>query len=193
MTTLPTSEILLFWFGAEALDAPREAWFKKDDAFDAEIKRRFETPFLEAMRAPHLVHPKGLSRDERLALLILTDQFPRNMYRDTPAAFSGAELALACCKHLLASGQDEQLVPLRRIFVYLPLEHAEDIRLQGQSLMMYRKLSSEHAGMKTYLVYAEKHYEIIARFGRFPHRNAILGRPSTPEELAFLKTPGSSF
>jgi uncharacterized protein (DUF924 family) len=191
MTTLPTSEILRFWFGED--DTPRDAWFQKDDAFDAEIKRRFETPLLEALRAPHLVHPRGLARDERLALVILTDQFPRNMYRGTPASFSGDALALECCKHLLASGQDQQLTPLRRAFVYLPLEHAEDIRLQGQSMMMYRRLAAEHPEMKSNLKYAERHYEIIARFGRFPHRNAILGRHSTPEEAAFLKTPGSSF
>lgn len=191
MTILPTSEILQFWFGET--DAPREVWFQKDDAFDAEIKRRFEPALLEALRSPHLVHPRTLDRDGRLALLILTDQFSRNMYRGTPASFAGDPLALECCKQLIASGQDAHVSPVRRVFVYLPLEHAEDIRLQGQSLMMYRKLAAEHPETKTNLVYAEKHYEIVARFGRFPHRNAILGRPSTPEEIAFLKTPGSSF
>ena len=127
-----------------------------------------------------------------IALLIVLDQFPRNMFRGTPRAFAADARALALARDAVGRGFDEVLLPVQRWFVYLPFEHAEDLAMQRESLRLFERLATDAAGAGT-LTYAMRHYAVIERFGRFPHRNAILGRASTPEELAFLAQPGSSF
>ena len=127
-----------------------------------------------------------------LALAILLDQFPRNMYRGTPHAFASDPQALAVARAIVAHGLDRELLPVQRWFVYLPFEHAEDIEAQRESLRLFASLGDgpDAASVQDY---AQRHHDVIARFGRFPHRNAILGRESTPEEVEFLAQPGSSF
>jgi uncharacterized protein (DUF924 family) len=174
--------ILGFWFG-EA-DVPRKEHFGADAAFDARVRELFAEDLAEVLHGSH--PPRTLGRDDRLAIIILTDQLTRNMYRGTPRAYEGDVYAFDAAQYVIAAGQDETLSPLRRSFVYMPFLHAEDIRVQGQSLMLFRKLASEAASMKDALKYAEQHYATVARFGRFPERNGILGRPSTAEEKAFL-------
>jgi uncharacterized protein (DUF924 family) len=120
------------------------------------------------------------------------DQFPRNMFRGTPRAFAADARALALARDAVQRGFDEVLLPAQCWFVYLPFEHAEDLGAQRESLRLFERLATDAAGAGT-LTYAMRHYAVIERFGRFPHRNAILGRASTPEELAFLAQPGSSF
>lgn len=181
--------ILDFWFGApDSADfgKPREAWFKADDAFDAEIRRRFEAALDEAHAGSHdglAATPEGA-----LALTILLDQFPRNIYRGTPRAFAFDPQALAVARQALAAGHDQAVAPFQRTFLYLPFEHSESLADQERSVALFEALGDENG-----LDYAVRHRDIIARFGRFPHRNAILGRESTPEELSFLEQPNSSF
>ncbi len=194
-------QILEFWFG-ESNDAAIAAaeksalWWKKQVSTDQLIKSRFEST-VQAAAAGELDHWRGSAKGV-LALIILLDQFPRNIYRDTPAAFAFDPLARAACLEGLERGDDRQLNPIERVFFYLPLEHAEDKRLQAQSVELFRKLVSDDGsdkslGLNGYLDFAIKHQVIIAQFGRFPHRNKILQRDSTPAELAFLQQPGSSF
>jgi uncharacterized protein (DUF924 family) len=118
---------------------------------------------------------------------VTLDQFPRNMFRGTARAFASDSLALAAARSLIAAGFDRLLSPVERLFACLPFAHAEDLAAQRHSLALSHGLDPEEVRS------ARRHYEIIARFGRFPHRNAVLGRPSTPEETEFLKQPGSSF
>lgn len=190
--TLP-AEVLEFWFGSpgspEALQARRE-WFAKDAAFDAEIRRRFGAT-IEAALAGAL-ETWTQAPPSALALIIVLDQFTRNAFRDTPRAFSGDPAALALARSVVDRGWHEQLAPLQRAFVYLPFEHSEDIVDQCESLRLFGLLRDDPqaGGM---LEWAIKHYDVVERFGRFPHRNAILGRESTPQELAFLAQPGSRF
>jgi uncharacterized protein (DUF924 family) len=122
-----------------------------------------------------------------LALVIVLDQFSRNMFRETPRAFSADSPALAVAASVIERGFDRLLSPVERTFMYLPFEHAEDLAAQRRSLALFEALDPDD------MQYVKRHYEIIARFGRFPHRNAILGRESTAEEIEFLKQPGSSF
>ena len=122
-----------------------------------------------------------------LALIVVLDQFPRNMFRGTARAFATDALALSAAKSALAGAFDRPLLRHERTFIYLPFEHAEDHETQRRSLALFQ------AGDPDNMEYARRHYEIIARFGRFPHRNAVLGRESTPKEIEFLKQPGSSF
>ena len=134
----------------------------------------------------------------RLALILLTDQFPRNIYRDSPRAFALGSKALAVCLDGIKSDFDVKLRPIERVFFYLPLEHAESLRHQEQSVNLFRELAESATGnQKTlfgeYLDCAVRHRDIVARFGRFPHRNKILERESTAEEIAFLAEPDSSF
>ncbi len=187
-------EVLAFWFGAP-LDAhhnkTREQWFRKDDAFDAEIRSRFGTLIDDALDGK--LAPWTATTDGALAQILVLDQFTRNAFRGTPRSFAGDAQALSLARTLVADGRDRTLPGVRRSFVYLPFEHAEDLATQDQSLVLFKQLARdepEHASLTTW---AERHHAIIARFGRFPHRNAILGRPSTPEEEAFLREPGSSF
>ncbi len=186
--------VLDFWFGApgSATDGqPRAEWFRKNDAFDRLIERSF-APLIDAALAGGL-REWDAQPPTALARIVLLDQFTRNVFRATPRAFAGDSLALAAAQALVASGGDLALSPWQRSFVYLPFEHAEDLAMQDESMRLFTRLDSEAAGFGETLDYARRHREIIERFGRFPHRNAILGRASTPEELAFLQQPGSSF
>ncbi len=188
-----THLILDFWFGAEGgagAGQPRDVWFRKDPAFDAEIARRFG-PLMEAAALGDLEawRTGALSA---LALVILLDQFPRNVHRGEPAAFAADAAALAVARHAVAHGLDQQVLPVQRWFFYLPFEHAEDLAAQDQSVRLFEALP-EHPGREGVIDYAHRHRDVIRRFGRFPHRNAILARPSTPAEIEFLKQPGSSF
>jgi uncharacterized protein (DUF924 family) len=191
MAVAAADEVLAFWFGTPPGDEQREVWFKKDAAFDALIAARFGAQ-VEAALAGGLRHwdatPSG-----GLARIVLLDQFTRNMFRGTPKSFAGDVLALPAARALIARGDDRWLSRTMRQFAYLPFEHAEDAAAQAESLRHYARLSADHPRSADAEVWAQKHEVIIARFGRFPHRNAILGRVSTAEEIAFLREPGSSF
>ena len=139
-----------------------------------------------------------LSIDGRLALVLLTDQFPRNIFRDSPAAFHFDALARNLCVEGLATRADRELRPIERVFFYLPLEHSEDLDDQNRCVALFRELAEEvDADLKVtfenFVGFALRHHVIIERFGRFPHRNSVLGRRSTQEEIDFLAQPGSSF
>jgi uncharacterized protein (DUF924 family) len=183
------SAILDFWFGVAPLRT-RDVWFRKDPAFDAAIASRFGGAVeraLEGSYADWAATPRGA-----LARILLLDQFTRNIFRDTARAFAGDPTALAVATATVDAGGDRALDPLERWFVYLPFEHSEDAAVQQRSLALFGALATE-TGERGALEWAEKHAEVIRRFGRYPHRNAVLGRASTPEELAFLVQPGSRF
>jgi uncharacterized protein (DUF924 family) len=186
-------EILDFWFGREGEEGYgefREAWFIKDSEFDREVRDRFEGAYEEAA-AGKLDHWK----DEAwscLALIILLDQFPRNMFRGDPKTYAADDKALEAARHAVEHAYDRELPPYGRLFVYLPFEHSEDLEDQRSSVELFRELATE-MGSEDLLGYAVRHLEIIERFGRFPHRNEILGRATTPEEAEFLRGPNSSF
>jgi uncharacterized protein (DUF924 family) len=198
---MPAEEILAFWFGNEADDAivaqqKAALWWSKNSATDAEIRARFEKLVEKAAKGEltdRQITPRG-----RLALILLADQFPRCMYRETARAFSYDADALKWCLDGLADGVDRNLRPIERVFFYLPLEHSENLQHQERSVGLFRQLFQEVAPNQKpvfaeFLDFAVRHRDIIARFGRFPHRNQSLGRESTPEERAFLNEPGSSF
>ena len=187
------AEVLEFWFGAP--DSPefgrnRRCWFEKSTDFDALVRERFLETYESAAGG------KLDAWTERplagLALIVTLDQFPRNMFRGTPRAFATDPLALAVARGMIARGFDAALLQVQRSFVYLPFEHAEDLDAQREALRLFERLASDTSSASA-MTYAMLHYAIIKRFGRFPHRNAILGRESTPDELEFLSRPGSSF
>jgi uncharacterized protein (DUF924 family) len=192
MRDQPTSsDVLLFWFGGPAERGKRrKCWFEKNDAFDREIRNRFLSLYEEAA-AGRSSHWKERPAD-CLALIVLLDQFPRNMFRGTPRAFAADALALDAARHAVAQGYDRTMLPVERLFGYLPFEHSEALADQRMACELYRPLDAFEETADAYR-YALLHREIIERFGRFPHRNAILGRASTPEEIEFLKQPGSGF
>lgn len=178
-----------FWFGTPGSPdrgRKREAWFKADDAFDAEIRSHFLADLETAARGGFDSMADGSIG--ALALIILLDQFPRNMFRGTPRAFATDPKARSIAEATVAQGFDQTLTGIERAFVYLPFEHSERLEDQDRSVALFEALGDAES-----LDYAVQHRVIIERFGRFPHRNAILGRESTPEEEAFLKEPGSSF
>ena len=194
-------EILTYWFGELQVpeDYPKDRsriWFGGGIDIDQEIQNRFEHLVLAA--ANHELdewkqHPKG-----RLALILLVDQFPRNIYRGTPNAFAFDLLAQELTLEGLDAKEDQELFPIERAFFYLPLEHAENLELQKLSVKKFNELSvyapsSLTDVFQSHADYAWRHYVIIERFGRFPHRNSIIGRASTNEEIEFLKGPNSSF
>ncbi len=187
------NEILDFWFGREGEEGYgefREAWFIKDSEFDREVRDRFEGTYEEAA-AGKLDYWK----DEAwscLALIVLLDQFPRNMFRGDTKMYATDARALVAARHAVENAYDRELPPYGRLFVYLPFEHSEDLQDQRFSVELFRGLAAE-IGSEDLLGYAVRHLEIIERFGRFPHRNEILGRVTTPEEAAFLREPDSSF
>jgi uncharacterized protein (DUF924 family) len=184
MTDYRARQVLEFWFDP-ALDAAErnKRWFGKDEGFDAEIRRRFLDLYEEGAAA-RLDAWKGSVR-ECLALVILLDQFPRNMFRGEARAFAADTLARDAARALLPRA--DELSPDERLFAWLPFEHSESLDDQNLACELIAPLGEE------LLRYAERHRQIIERFGRFPHRNAILGRSSTPEEIEFLKQPGSGF
>lgn len=175
-------EVLDFWFQGDARD-PR--WFRKDEAFDRAIRDRF-LPLYDLARAGGLAGWLN-SPAECLALVILLDQFPRNMFRGTARAFAADPLARDAARSILSRGWDRSMDDSRRLFAYLPFEHSESLPDQDLACELMKDFDPEQVR------YALRHREIIRRFGRFPHRNAALGRPSTEEEAAFLKEPGSGF
>ena len=186
-------EVLDFWFGpagSPEYGRSREAWFKKSEAFDDAIRARFLDLYLQA--ADGGMQAWRAAPDSLLALILVLDQFPRNLFRGTSRAFATDAQALAAAQLAVAQGFDRTLVPVQRWFVYLPFEHAEVLDLQRQCLVLFEDLRSDPDSTGT-IDYARRHFEIIARFGRFPHRNAVLGRVSTPEEVEFLRQPGSGF
>ena len=182
-------EVLAFWFGP-APHAARNVWFRKDAAFDAEIGSRFGTAVEAALGGAFAEW--AATAHGTLARVLLLDQFTRNMFRDTPRAFAGDAQALATATAAVDGGQDRALDHYERWFLYMPFEHAENIAAQERSLALFGALTAE-SGDAGLLEWAEKHAVIVRRFGRYPHRNAILGRASTPEEVAFLNEPGSRF
>ncbi len=196
-----SDSILDFWFGDSDDDAvvakrQQQLWWGKNTATDAAIRDRFE-PEIIAAGAGELDHWRS-SATGWLALIILCDQFPRNVYRDSPGAFALDPVASTLCLEGLTQGMDQQLRPIQRVFCYLPLEHAEDPGHQQRCVALFQQLADDAAeGQREpfagFLDYALRHREIIERFGRFPHRNAALGRESSAEEIAFLREPGSSF
>lgn len=182
-------EVLAFWFAGSA--APRAEWFRKDPGFDAEIVRRFG-PTIERALAGGLDDWNG-DPPSVLAQVLVLDQFTRNAFRDTARAFAGDARALALAGDLVARGWDLQLTPLQRWFAYLPYEHAEDMAMQQESLRLFDALAQSHPALADAALWARRHQEVIARFGRYPHRNALLGRASTEEEQLYLQQPGSGF
>lgn len=196
-TPVTPADVLGFWFGnTDAVD-PR--WFRRSDAFDAAIRERFGAA-VEAALAGRLngwaAQPQGA-----LALIVLLDQFTRNIFRGTPAAFAGDTQALALAWELVDSGEHRHLPPLQRWFATMPLEHAEDLGTQRQCVRLFEVLVADAAATASphtdalagALDYARRHHDVVARFGRFPHRNAILGRESSADEAAYLQQPGSGF
>ena len=197
----PAADVLRLWLGAHPLDVAamqgvQAQWFKKDEAFDAMLGQRFG-PILEAARAGRL-DAWAESAEGRLALLIVLDQFTRNVFRGQAASFASDAKALAVALQGIERGHDQGVPPMARIFCYLPLEHAEDAAMQARSVALFAALrdapgAEPKAFFEGTLEYAHKHQDVIARFGRFPHRNAILGRASTPDERAYLAQPGAGF
>jgi uncharacterized protein (DUF924 family) len=192
MIGLPTADdVLAFWFGTAPLTDARAEWFKKSEAFDAEIRARF-LPLWEALATGDADTWMDTPL-EAIARIVVLDQFPRNMFRGSPRACASDAAALHTAQIVVAAGWDTEL-PTRhhRSFCYLPFEHSESLAAQDESIRLYTRLR-DRDGDADSLLWAEKHREIIARFGRFPHRNAVLGRVSTAEEAVFLTQPGSSF
>jgi uncharacterized protein (DUF924 family) len=186
-------EVLDFWFGGEGEEGYgefREAWFTKDPEFDREIRDRFEPVYEEA--ASGKLEDWKSDLHSCLALIVVLDQFPRNMFRGDPRMYATDELARAAARHAVDHAYDRELSPAQRLFVYLPFEHSENLEDQRRSVELFRGLSVE-MGSEDLLGYAVRHMEIVERFGRFPHRNEILGRATTPEEVEFLEGPESSF
>lgn len=197
------SEVLHFWFGdlrdGELPDEEKQTtWWMKSEEFDNLVRQSFEKYVLLAEKG-ELSHwletPLGT-----VAFIVVVDQFPRNIYRDTPEAFSRDSLALSACLDGIEKGFDQGLHPTQRVFFYLPLMHSENPEIQSLSVEKYSALENEyapHPQIRETLAYstdfAGRHFDIIKRFGRYPHRNTALGRESTPEETEFLKEPGSSF
>jgi uncharacterized protein (DUF924 family) len=185
-------DILDFWFGVPGTPGygdERPEWFRKDPSFDEAIRLRFKGAIETALSGGFAEWTDDAGT---LARVLLLDQFTRNVYRESPRAFAGDELALRLAREAVQRGADRSLIPVERWFLYMPFEHAEDLPAQESGVELFARLGQE-TGLVGQLQWAKRHAEIIRRFGRFPHRNAILGRASTPEELAFLSTPGSNF
>lgn len=190
---LRVDEILDFWFGRPdeaGYGKERSFWFTKKPKFDQEVRTRFLSDYEQAAFG-QLDHWKESPRS-CLALILVLDQFPRNMFRGTAQAFATDPQALSAAKHAVANGFDQELLTVQRWFVYLPLEHSENLDHQRQCAELFATLSDDPNSAEN-LDHAVRHKAVIERFGRFPHRNKILGRATTPEEAEFLKQPGSSF
>jgi uncharacterized protein (DUF924 family) len=182
--------VLDFWF-----DPSHEAlWFERDDAFDAQIRTRFGALHERAARGE--LDGWTAQPQSWLALLIVLDQFSRNLHRGDARAFACDGQAQRIALEGIGRGFDQQLPPYQRAFAYLPLEHAEDGGLQAWCVDLFDRLHQAHPEVPlyaSYLDYARRHGEVIERFGRFPHRNAVLGRASTPDEADYLAQPGAGF
>jgi uncharacterized protein (DUF924 family) len=180
MQAVNAQDVRDFWFKQE-----RKAWFEKHPAFDEEIRRRFLS--LYELGAAGKLSDWKQAPAGCLALVILLDQFPRNMFRNSARSFAADPLALEAAMHAVAMGYDQGMSDDERTFAYLPFEHSESSADQARCCELMKPLGEE------VYRYALRHREIIDRFGRFPHRNAALGRASTPEEIEFLRQPGSGF
>lgn len=193
--------ILAFWFKEQALSAPQidqrmEIWFSEDPVFDHEIKKDFADEVAKASKGEldHWAHhPLG-----RLALIILIDQFRRNIYRGTANAFSKDQLALKLCVQGAMEKKDQGLTPIQKVFFYMPLQHAESRKVQAKSVQLYNRLAASVSPTlrETFLTvahFAELHKDIIDQFGRFPHRNKLLNRQNTPEEEQYLAGDSPDF
>lgn len=199
--TDPIEDVLDFWFGELnelGCSGPehRKRWWTKSDAFDEAIKAHFLHEY-EAVVAGERESGRNTARGT-LAYIIVLDQFSRNMFRGTPEMFTADELAREACREGLDAGFDAELEFDERVFFYLPLEHSESMDDHERCLEIFHDLLSSapeplEADAKNYLDFAKAHKAIVERFGRYPHRNATLGRASTPEEIEFLEEPGSSF
>ena len=193
--------MLEFWLGAaEPTDASaltrQSLWFTKSDALDTEIRSRFGA-WVEAARAGCL-DGWAETAHGRLALIVLLDQFSRNAWRGQPEGFAGDAQALALALEALENGHWEAVPPLAQFFLAMPVEHAEDPTMQARSVALFTQLAAQATPatqpvLRSALEFAHKHQKVIARFGRFPHRNAALGRDSTAEEKAFVAQPGTGF
>lgn len=194
-------EVLAFWFAdslesGEAADARSAVWFGADEAFDEVCRARFGELPDQALRGEldhWLTTPRGV-----LALVIVLDQFPRNLYRESAQAYAYDQAARVAASLVIAKGLDETLHPLEASFLYLPFEHSEDLLDQQRALELFRALEDrvdeeDEERFAKLTDYAKRHYEIIARFGRFPHRNEILDREPTPEEQRYLDEGGDRF
>ena len=197
----PWQPLLDWWFGtaetARAIAADRgKLWFGKRDSQDLEARERFGDQVEQALTGgltEWMQRPEGW-----LALVLLLDQLPRMIFRDTPQAFSGDSRAQKLVAQGIAADFDRQLQPIQRVFIYLVFEHSENLAVQNEGVSRYIELVAQQpevdrALFADYLDFAERHQRVIAQFGRFPHRNAVLGRESTAEEIEFLSGPGSRF
>jgi uncharacterized protein (DUF924 family) len=185
--------LLEFWFAPERASEPdrlRDVWFRATPEFDAALAERFRTDYDRAVAG--LYQPWRDAPQTCLALILLLDQLPRNLFRNSPRAYATDAAALETAHEAVARGYDHAVGPVRRCFFYLPFQHSEGLADQETGMRLYAALP-EHLDKSAFTEAARRHHEIIARFGRFPHRNAILDRPSTPEEHAFLRQPGAAF
>jgi uncharacterized protein (DUF924 family) len=187
--------ILDFWFGTA--DSPnygenREQWWIKGQVLDDRIRDDFQAPYEHAVGGDfdHWTagEDKSIQAWNSLALILLLDQVPRNIFRLSPKSFASDAKARHITTQVLNQNLHHQLAPIMQVFCYMPLEHSENLEDQNLSVKLFNELGNEH-----FIDYAISHHRIIQRFGRFPHRNDILGRARTDEELAFLKQPNSSF
>jgi uncharacterized protein (DUF924 family) len=195
------ASILAFWFGDEPARAATNPdcarlWWSRQPAVDEAMRLRFGGLVQQA--GSGALNAWAATPEGRLALILLADQFTRNIHRGTPAAFALDPLARGWALEGIDNGAFAALLPIQRLFTLMPLEHAESLPLQDRCVGLMTALrdsvgEAERQSFDGFVDYAERHREVIRRFGRFPHRNAILGRASTPEETAFLQTPGSSF
>ncbi|WP_341677202.1 DUF924 family protein [Niveibacterium sp. SC-1] len=185
--------VLDFWFlpvDEPGHGQPRELWFRQDASFDAAIRTRFMAAISAALEGG--LREWDNAPQGALARILLLDQFTRNVFRGSAAAFSGDALAQEAARALCNAGHDQALPPLQRVFAYLPFEHAEDAAMQGRSVSLFTALAAADAELADFLGYAEQHRDAIARFGRFPGRNAALGRSSSAAELDYLARPNVS-
>lgn len=174
--------VIDFWFDEIA----PASWWRKDDSFDALVKQRFEA-IHQAAISGELAHWRETA-DGRLAEIIVLDQFSRNLYRNDARAFANDTVALVLAQEMINQGFDRDVYPVMRAFVYMPFMHSESALIHQQALLLF-----DQPGMESNLDFERKHKAIIDQFGRYPHRNRVLGRSSTDAELAFLQQPGSSF
>ena len=193
--------VLAFWFREQVLSAPQidhrmDIWFGEDPVFDHEIEREFKND-VEAASDGRLMHWANTPRG-RLALILLLDQFRRNIYRGTAAAFSHDKMALKLCVEGAMDKKDNGLSPIEKVFFYMPLQHCESKKVQAKSVALYSRLAGAvtptyRETFETIAQFAELHADIVETFGRFPHRNALLGRENTPDEAEYLAGDAADF
>jgi len=203
MNVNTAKEVIDFWFGDlneengySPSDTIQKQWWQKSKAFDDSIRERFLDSIFVAAKGAVL---KGIDdKDRLLATVILLDQFTRNVFRDSGFMYAYDTIALTTSLKAIEDGMNQLLHPIQRVFIYMPLEHNEDIHVQNQCVELFKSLENQVDGVNksmftSFTSFAIKHQEIIERFGRFPHRNALLGRASTPAEKLFLQQPNSGF